>query len=284
MKLLEIKKYKSYKIGFIIIFYAGFTSNLQAQDINNNKYNIQSQTTINLTKGNAFGEETKRQIINNLSEIPLSKNSSIGENIQFSHVTSTYNNGSQAYSFNGLELFYRYRFLTTKYLGLTIHNSYRFHGIYNENKYLSLMPKQNDYELRMIMAHNMSDRLINNIIKSPNQYFVRFELAYRKKFNNPFDEIRERFIVGINLGKNFSTLIQQDLIYAMTRNSSNTRNSFRQLQNFDFSKDFHHIISPSLIYKQNDKLAWQFGFFYRIGGNDNQYDSKGINVGILNSF
>lgn len=280
------KKTKLFAINFIILLYLFLNFPLHAQNLTDkdDKYNIQSQTTLNLTKGHAFGERTQRQIFNNFSEIPLSKNSSIGENIQFSHVNSTYKNNTQAYSFNGLELFYRYRFLATKYASFTLHNAYRFHGIYNENKYLALMPKQNDYELRLLVAHNMTDRLINNILRSSNPYFARFEIAYRKKFHNPFDEIRQRLIMGLNLNKKFSILIQQDLIYALTRNISNTRNSFRQLQNFDFAKDFHHIISPSLIYKYNDQMAWQFGFFYRISGNDGQYDSKGLTLGILNSF
>lgn len=283
---MAIKKYDFFIISFTILQYFILNLPILAQDLTNidNKYNIQSQTTLNLTKGHAFGERTQRQLFNNFSEIPLSKKSSIGENIQFSHVNSTYKNNTQAYSFNGLELFYRYRFLVTKYASFTLHNSYRFHGIYNENKYLALMPKQNDYELRLLVAHNMTDRLINNILKSSNPYFTRFEIAYRKKFNNPFDEIRQRLIVGLNLNKKLSIIMQQDLIYALTHSISDTRNSFRQLQNFDFSKNFHHIISPSLIYKYNDQIAWQFGSFYRISGNDGQYDSKGLTIGFLNSF
>jgi len=146
------------------------------------------------------------------------------------------------------------------------------------------MPKQNDYELRLLIAHNMTDRIINNIIRSPKPYFTRLEVAYRKKFNNNFDELRERFILGLNLSNKYSLLIQQDLIYALTRNTSSTRNSLRQLQNFDFSKNFHHTILPSIIYKYNNDLAMQIGYYQRFSGNDKQFDKNGLSLGILNSF
>ena len=269
----------SNKFKLITICFLFFSQNSFAK-----KFNIQSQTTATFTSGHAFGSKTKRQILNNFSEIPLNDTTSIGEIIQFARVQSSYQHHSEAYSFNGAEFFHRYRFLKSQYANFIIHNSFKFHGIYNENKNLSLMPKQNDYELRLLIAHNMTERLINNIIKSPKPYFMRLELAYRKKFNNPFDELREKFIAGINLSPKYSFLISHELIYALTRNTSPTRNSLRQLQNFDFSKNFHHLISPSLIYKYNNDLAFQFGYFHRFGGNDKQYDSRGINLGILNSF
>lgn len=267
------------KIMIFFIIFLFFHKNSFAKT-----FNIQSQTTINFTQGNAFGSKTNRQILNNLSEIPLNSTTSIGEIIQFAKVRSSYEHQREAYSFNGIEFFHRYRFLTSKYANFIIHNSFKFHGIYNENKNLSLMPKQNDYELRLLIAHNMTDRIINNIIRSPKPYFARFEVAYRKKFNNNFDELREKFILGLNLSNKYLLLIQQDLIYALTRNTSSTRNSLRQLQNFDFSKNFHHTISPSLIYKYNNDLALQIGYYHRFSGNDKQFDKNGLSLGILNSF
>ena len=248
------------------------------------KNNLQTNTTFSSTKGNAFGQETRRQIINNSSELPISNLSSIGEITQFSYAKSSYKNGSKAYSLNSLEFFHRYRFLTTKYANFTIHNSYKFHGIYNENKYLSLMPKQNDYELRMLIAHNMTDRLVNNILQSEKPYFARLEIAYRYRFNNPFDEIRQRFYLGIKFNQKFSFLLQQDLSWAVTARETLTHNSPRQMQNFQFSKSFHNIITPSLIYKIDRDNALQIAYFKRLGGNDLQYDSAGFNLGLLNSF
>jgi len=248
------------------------------------KNNLQTNTTFSTTKGNAFGTSTRRQILNNSSELPISNLASIGEITQFSHVNSSHNNGSQRYSLNSFELFHRYRFLATKYANFTIHNSYKLQGIYNENKYLSLMPKQNDYELRFLIAHNMTDRLINNILHSEKLYFARFEIAYRYRFNNPFDEIRQRFYLGIKLNQKFSFLLQQDINWAVTARETSARNSPRQMQNFQFSKNFHNIIAPSLIYKINKDNALQFAYLKRLGGNDLQYDSAGFTLGIMNSF
>ena len=258
---------------FFVNFYSCFAKN-----------NLQTNTTFSTTKGNAFGEATRRQIINNSSELPISNLSSIGEITQFSHVKSSLNNDSQRYSLNSFEFFHRYRFLATKYANFTIHNSYKFHGIYNENKYLSLMPKQNDYELRMLIAHNMTDRLVNNILQSEKPYFARLEIAYRYRFNNPFDEIRQRFYLGIRLNQKFSFLLQQDINWAMTARETTTRNSPRQMQNFQFSKSFNSVITPSLIYKIDRDNAIQIAYFKRLGGNDLQHDSSGFSLGIMNSF
>jgi hypothetical protein len=265
------------------LFFVNF-SNSFAQNNLEKKYNLQTNTTFSTTKGNAFGESTRRQILNNSSELPISNLASIGEITQFSHVNSSHNNNSQRLSLNSFELFHRYRFLATKYANFTIHNSYKIQGIYNENKYLSLMPKQNDYELRLLLAHNMTDRLINNILHSEKPYFARLEIAYRYRFNNPFDEIRQRFYLGIKFNQKFSFLLQQDLSWAVTARETLTHNSPRQMQNFQFSKSFHNIITPSLIYKIDRDNALQIAYFKRLGGNDLQYDSAGFNLGIMNSF
>ena len=265
------------------LFFVNF-SNSFAQNNLEKKYNLQTNTTFSTSKGNAFGESTRRQILNNSSELPISNLASIGEIAQFSHVKSSLNNDSQRYSLNSFEFFHRYRFLATKYANFTIHNSYKLQGIYNENKYLSLMPKQNDYELRFLIAHNMTDRLINNILHSEKPYFARLEIAYRYRFNNPFDEIRQRFYLGIRLNQKFSFLLQQDINWAMTARETTTRNSPRQMQNFQFSKSFNSVITPSLIYKIDRDNAIQIAYFKRLGGNDLQHDSSGFSLGIMNSF
>jgi len=276
----NLKKYKIIIFAILIIF----PINSYSKDLLEKKFNFQTQTNFSITSGKAFGEKTHRKILNNLIEIPLSSTSSIGEILQFTTVDSTYKNNTQGYSFNGIEFFYRHRILATKYANITLHNSYRFHGIYNENKYLSQMPKQNDYEIKFLIAHNMTDRLINNLINPTKPYFIRLEVGYRHKFNNPFDEIRERFYLGFLINSKFSALLQHDLIWAVTRNTSATRNNIRHLQDFDFSKYFHHIISPSLIYKIDNKNALQIGYLHRFGGNDGQFDSSGISIGWLKSF
>jgi hypothetical protein len=268
----------------ILIIFITTSANVFANNSVLNKYNVQTSSSIQLNNGKAFGEKTSRQILNNLSEIPLNKTSSIGEISQFSRVESSYKNYTRGYSFNGIEFFYRTRILATKFANITLHNSYKFHGIYNENKYLQQMPKQNDYEIKLLIAHNMTDRLINNLINPVNQYFARLEIGYRHKFNNPFDEIRERFYLGFRLNDKFSFLTQHDLVFAITRNTSPTRNSRRQLQDFDFSKNFHHIISPNIIYKLNNQSALQIGYLHRFGGNDGQFDSRGFLIGYLKSF
>jgi len=73
------------KIIIFFVIFLFFQNNSFAKT-----FNIQSQTTINFTQGNAFGSKTNRQILNNLSEIPLNSSTSIGEIIQFAKVRSSY--------------------------------------------------------------------------------------------------------------------------------------------------------------------------------------------------
>ena len=106
---------------------------------------FQTITTLSGLEGRAFGNQTNKQTLNSLGEYPISKLTSVGEVSQISHVTSTYNGGTSFYALNSIELFHRYKFFSSKYLGITLHNSYKFGGLYNENENLGLMPKQDDY-------------------------------------------------------------------------------------------------------------------------------------------
>jgi hypothetical protein len=78
-------------ILILCLFFVNF-SNCFAQNNLAKKYNLQSNTTFSTTKGNAFGESTRRQILSNSSEFPISNLTAIGEIIQFSHAKSSYKN------------------------------------------------------------------------------------------------------------------------------------------------------------------------------------------------
>jgi len=54
------------------LFFVNF-SNCFAQNNLEKKYNLQTNTTFSSTKGSAFGDSTRRQILNNSSELPISK-------------------------------------------------------------------------------------------------------------------------------------------------------------------------------------------------------------------
>jgi len=129
-------------LAIILFNFECFAQNPESKSSISKNINIQSLTTLNSTKGHAFGESTHRQIINHLSEIPISNLNSFGVLTQLSRVDSTYKNNTEAYSFNGLEFFHRYRFASTKFINFIVHNSYRFHGIYNENNIYRKCPNK----------------------------------------------------------------------------------------------------------------------------------------------
>jgi len=129
-------------LAIILFNFECFAQNPESKSSISKNINIQSLTTLSSTKGHAFGESTHRQIINHLSEIPISNLNSFGVLTQLSRVDSTYKNNTEAYSFNGLEFFHRYRFASTKFINFIVHNSYRFHGIYNENNIYRKCPNK----------------------------------------------------------------------------------------------------------------------------------------------
>lgn len=247
---------------------------------------LQTITSISDVRGEAFGNRTNRRFVTSFAELPLSKNSSIGENSQISQIESSHNDSTKAFALNSLELFHRYKFYSNQNLGLTIQNSYKFQGIYNENKNLALMPKQDDYELRLLVAHNMTDRLVNNILANEKPYFARFEVAYRRRFNNPFDEARTRLWFGLKLNSQLSFLLQDDVAWNLIARSNSLDNG-RNFNKFAISKNANNLANFSLVYRPKSfgkDAAIQFGYIKRLSGNAPFYDNDGFAIGLLNKF
>jgi DNA-binding response OmpR family regulator len=48
--------------------------------------------------------------------------------------------------------------------------------------------------------------MFNNVLQNKNNYFLRYEIAYRRKFSNPFDEFRNKLWLGLKISINFHFL------------------------------------------------------------------------------
>lgn len=271
---------------FFLIFILFIAQNSLAAD--DKKNNLQMMNSLSFTNGEAFGSKNQKEAFNSLVEYPLSNKMSVGATLQASQINSNYQGNSpqqsDAIALNSVEAFHRYKFLTYDKFGFTLQNSFKFLGIYQENKHLGLMPQQQDYELRLLTAYNMQDRLVNNILYGTNPYWARFEIAYRKRFSNPFDEFRARLWVGINLTQKFEFLFQDDMIWNVTAKASTTNNSYSNLANFSAKKDANNMGTFSLIYRLNDKVALQTGYVRRLRGNNPFYDYQGVTIGLWTSF
>lgn len=243
--------------------------------------NLQMLNTISESEGEAFGYDNTKQILNSLVEYPLSSKQSIGGTVQASHTDSDYNGSTKAYALNSAEIFHRYKFYAKDKLGITIHNSYKFPGIYSLNENLGLMPRQADYELRFLFAFNMKDRLINTVVRGDTPYFSRVEVAYRKRFSNPFNEVRFTFWGGYNLNSKFALLLQDNITWNVESKSTATNSSY---SNIAASKNANNIAMLSLMYRFDTDKAVQFGYFRRLSGNNPFYDYQGVTVGLWNSF
>lgn len=246
--------------------------------------NFQTITSLSDLEGRAFGSQTEKQSLNNFGEYPISKLMSVGEATQISRVTSTYNGGTSFYALNSIELFHRYKFFSSKYLGITVHNSYKFGGLYNENKNLGLMPKQDDYELRFLFAHNMPDRLVNTVVQNETPYFVRAEVAYRRRFSNPFDEYRFTLWTGVKINEKFSFLLQDNITWNVNAKETALNNSRQNFANYNISKTTNNIATFSFLYHCDKETAIQFGYVRRLTGNNPFYDYDGPTVALWKSF
>lgn len=246
--------------------------------------NLQTITTFSDLQGEAFGSKTHKQTLNGFLEYPTSKNVAIGGSTQLSHVTSNYNGGTSFYALNSIEFFHRYKFFSSKYLGIILHNSYKFGGLYNENENLGLMPKQDDYELRFLFAHNMPDRLVNAVVQNETPYFIRAEIAYRRRFSNPFDEYRFTLWAEKKINEEFSFLLQDNIVWNVNAKATSSNNSRSNLANFQFSKNANNMATFSLLYHCNKSTALQFGYVKRLSGNAPFYDYDGPTFALWKSF
>jgi hypothetical protein len=245
---------------------------------------IQTITQFGISEGKAFGYKNNKLNFTNFTELPLTINNSAGLNISAFAINSKYRNLDTQYALTGVEFFHRYRFYRSNLMSLTIHNSFKPIMLYNENHYLSQMPKQQDYEARLIIAHNMTDRLVNNVLQNKNNYFLRYEIAYRRKFSNPFDELKNKLWLGLKINEKLAILGQYDLIFNVRSHANYHDNSFKNVNNFQFSKHANSIANLGLVLKIDKNLALNFNAFQRISGNNPFYDQSGVNIGIWQNF
>jgi len=276
---------KKYLFIVLILFSA---QNSFAANSDDKKNNIQAINSLSFTNGEAFESKNHKRSLNSFIEYPLSGKSSVGGALQASQINSNYQGNkprqSDAMALNSAEVFHRYKFFTYDKFGFTLQNSFKFPGIYQENKHLGLMPQQQDYELRLLTAYNMQDRLVNNILYGTNLYWARFEIAYRRRFSNPFDEFRTRLLLGLNLSEKFEILFQNDIAWNVNAKETSAHNNYSNISNFRGKQDANNVGNFLLVYRINNETALETGYTRRFHGNNPFYDYQGFLIGLLSSF
>lgn len=109
-------------------------------------------------------------------------------------------------------------------------------------------------------------------------YFIRTEFAYRKRFNNPFDEVRFALWAGIDIGHNLEILVQDNVTWNIQKDGVNHLNNTSS--KFKIDKDANNILTLSLLYHYNKHTAFQLEYINRIHGNNPFYDNSGLTLGI----
>ena len=232
--------------------------------------------------GSAFNSDYTKQNYYSFAEYGISKKTSVGGYFNAAKINSDYQNGTTQYALFGPEIFHRHKFFAKEKHGFVLQNSIKLPNSYSENKYLGLMPKQWDYEIRILGLYNFKERLVSSVVHDSTPYFIRYELAYRKRFNNPFDEVRFAFWGGFDIGHNFEVLIQDNITWNIQSQVTNALNN--TYSNLDISKDANNVATFSLLYHLNNYTALQVGYVQRLHGNNPFYDHRGITIGIWNSI
>lgn len=243
---------------------------------------MQTITQFGNFNGTAFGNDYTRQNLYSFGEYGISKTVSMGWNTNLARIDSTYKSGTIQYAVFGPEFYYRHKVLSKNQYGLVIHNAVKLPSFYDTNKHLGLMPKQWDYELRLIALDNFKERLIGTVIHNSTPYFLRGEIAYRKRFSNPFDEARFTFWGGFDIHHNLSILVQNNATWNIQSNSG-TNPLNNTYSHFSITRDAINITTISAIYRISNGMALQFGCVRKIHGNNLFYDSKGIIIGLWNT-
>ena len=61
-------------------------------------------------------------------------------------------------------------------------------------------------------------------------------------------------------------------------------NSYKNINNFQFSKHANSVINLGLIYRLQNDLALQFSIFKRLSGNNLFFDDRGFGIALWQSF
>jgi len=288
----NLKTYNYFAFFAILNFFALFfiITNCNANYLNNSKLEtkkfypqLQQMALFSLNEGTAFGKKYNKKNLFSFNEHIIDKKNSLGLVFNLAKIDSEYHNLSRFALFSP-ELFYRHKFWSYKKFGLILHNAIKFPNIYNEEKHLGLMPKndQFDYEIRLIQLYNFNDRLVGNVVHGLSDYFFRSEIAYRNRINNPFNEIRFASWLGYKLSPKIHLLAQDNIFWNIDNyNHNHLNNSFK---NFQIDKQANNIASLSLLYNLNDENSMQLGYSRRVMGNNPFYDNSSVIIGIWHSF
>jgi len=246
---------------------------------------LQTINQASFSSGIAFDNKYKKQNLYSFGEYVNSNKTSLGYNFNLAKINSQWHN-TDRYALFSPELFGRYKFYNQGKSSLILHNAIKMPNIYNEQKKLGLMPnkKQYDYEIRLIQLYNFHDKLVGNIVKNLSPYFFRTELAYRKKFNNPFDEINFVAIGDYKVNDKIQIMLQDNIIYNIQRNNTKHNNLFNTYGNFQINKQANNFATASIIYNYNQENALQLAYKKRIAGNNPFYDKYSIIFGIWQLF
>ncbi len=244
---------------------------------------FQTNSSLANLDGKAAGSDYNKTALTNVIEYSLPYKMSLGTNFQLSYIDSQYHGGTNQYAWNFIEFWHRYRFYQDENFRISLQNLYKFPGSYEVNKNLGLGARQQDYEVRILTDYHMTEGLVNSLVHRSTPYLARFEVAYRRRFQNTYDEARFSTTLAYNINNEFTLMFQDSAawnIYAK-RNATTSSNT---LSNFKIDNDAINVATFSTLYHLNDKAALQFGYVRKWHGINTTRDESGVVFALFGAF
>ena len=221
----------------------------------------------------AFSKGENNGVQNNSQNFGLALRHDIGKNgiglgfelTRFNYSQPT--NSQRNFAVGGVVFRHRYKFieagkntLSAQYLLQTPNLQPQNIGT-NSNKW--------EYEGRVLFIHNINNGRTGTIIRRSSPYFFRGELAYRTKFHNANSNLmRYRLLGAVNILPKGYFFFEHKVDW-----------SLHNIQNIS-----QQTVEVSLMHSLSKKTSLQIGFYKRLGGSDQDYDSHGVLIGLWNEF
>lgn len=194
--------------------------------------------------------------LNPYAEYGWKNGTTLGASVALDAVTATNGRLQQGtnYGLSDPSLFLRQRLWNNETTVVSVQPLVKLPSVYLDGSLPQSGTNQTDAELRVLAGHSFAwfDK----------NHYANVEAAYRKRFDDPEDQLRADAILGFTLNDDWQILPQLSL----TRSTANT-NAMRFTQS---NEDDHNLLKGQLsaVYHWNKNISLQAGAFSHLSGNN----------------
>ena len=220
------------------------------------------------TSGNRQDQETFLKIeYNPYFETGVTDTITAGVSPRLQRLSQDGASGSgESYGLSEIEFFLRKKVWEYDSKVFSLQPLIKIPGIYSSNENPNIGSKQIDAEIRALFGHSFS--------LSGYALFDNVEVAYRKRFSNPGDEVRVDGTLGGHINDQWMVLAQIFTTFSADSSSGGADFSNTNSTDFDLIK-----LQLSAVKEISDRTSLQFGAFSHVDG-----ENTGAGGGLLLSL